>query len=392
MMISSPKRSFDGVICFGGLDWWYHNRGHYDLQMMRELSRDVPVLYVNSLGMRTPRLGEGRMFFVRAARKLQSFSRGFRLIRANFGVLSPLSVPFLRGQSMAKSLTAHAVRSGAQRMDIQTPLIWVNCPPAAELLDLIPHARLVYQRTDRFESFPGIDRAQILRYDQRLKQGDITLYCTRSLYEEELDRCKNAVYVDHGVDYDHFAKEPAKVPAEVDQIPGPRIGFVGGIHPHTFDPELFCEVANELKDCSFILVGRCLLPDGWCTLPNVHLLGQRAYEDVPNYMAACDVLIMPWQRNDWIKSCNPIKLKEYLAVGRPVVTTPFDELANYKGLVTVAHCPSSFVKAISSSLSSPPSTTALRSRVEHETWTRKSELVLDMLEELDFANSRNQAR
>ena len=55
---STPVRLCDGVICFGGEDWWYHNRGHFDMQMMRELSRRVPVLYVNSIGMRVPKVGE----------------------------------------------------------------------------------------------------------------------------------------------------------------------------------------------------------------------------------------------------------------------------------------------------------------------------------------------
>ncbi len=382
-MNSSPERSFDGVICFGGLDWWYHNRGHYDLQMMRELSRVTPVLYVNSLGMRTPRLGEGRMFFVRAVRKLRSFGRGLRVIRPNFAVLSPVSVPFLRGRSFAKSLTSHMVRRGARRMGIKKPLIWVNCPPAAELLDRIPHSRLVYQRTDRFEAFPDIDRTEILSYDKRLKRGDVTLYCTKSLLEEERRTCRNAVYVDHGVDFERFAgaaDEPE--PADVASIVGPRVGFVGGLDPHTFDASLFCEVARQLPDHSFILVGKCSLPEDWCAAKNVHQLGQRPYEDVAAYMAACDILIMPWLQNDWVKACNPIKLKEYLAVGRPVVSTPFDELAQYEHLVTVANSATDFTAAILQALAAPSSPSDLRARVRNETWTAKADLVLKILDGL----------
>ena len=72
----TPLRRFDGIICFGGEDWWYHNRGHYDMQMMGRLSEHMPVLYVNSIGMRTPSPTEGRMFLHRVRRKLRSIRRG----------------------------------------------------------------------------------------------------------------------------------------------------------------------------------------------------------------------------------------------------------------------------------------------------------------------------
>src|SRR5262245_38026618 len=86
-------RSFDGVICFGGADWWYHNRSHYDLQMMREASGRMPVLYVNSLGVRVPKMTEGSMFVKRMLRKLKSLTRGFVRVSERFGVLSPFVIP-----------------------------------------------------------------------------------------------------------------------------------------------------------------------------------------------------------------------------------------------------------------------------------------------------------
>ena len=374
----------DGVICFGGLDWWYHNRGHYDLQMMRELSKTVPVLYVNSLGMRTPRLNEGAMFFRRVIRKLRSFARGFRPVRKNFSVLSLVTLPFLRSSKLSRVLSARKVVSSARRMGIKNPLIWVNCPPAAELLEFIPHGRLIYQRTDRFEAFPDINSEEIRTYDQILKRGDITLYCSTSFYEEEKENCRRAVFVDHGVDYDYFSgAEAHDEPEDVRAIPRPRVGFIGGLDPHTFDPELFVTVAGKLPDYSFILVGNCTLPPGWCELPNVHLLGQRPYDSVAYYMASCDVLIMPWLQNEWIRACNPIKLKEYLAVGRPVVTSPFDEIARYRDRVSIATSADEFVEAIREAASNRPEAEELRKTVQDETWENKSELVVRALKALE---------
>ena len=93
---ASPKAEFDGIICFGGEDWWYHNRGHFDMQMMREASKQLPVLYVNSIGVRQHSSGEGSMFFVRIWRKLKSVLRGLVRVRPLFHVFSPVSSPGLR--------------------------------------------------------------------------------------------------------------------------------------------------------------------------------------------------------------------------------------------------------------------------------------------------------
>jgi hypothetical protein len=128
----SGKGEFDGVICFGGQDWWYHNHGHYDLQMMRELSRDVPVLFVNSIGVRVPRPGKGKMFLKRIRRKLQSLSRGLVRVRPNFSVYSPFSIPGGLGKVVRRHLLPRQVAAAAARCGITRPLVWVEVPPAAE--------------------------------------------------------------------------------------------------------------------------------------------------------------------------------------------------------------------------------------------------------------------
>src|SRR5450631_3361230 len=93
--------NFDGVICIGGEDWWYHNRGHFDFQIMRRLARSMPVLFVNSLGVRIPTAkhgGHGQVM-ARITRKLGSFRRGLTHIENGFHVLSPLSVPGQSGRA-----------------------------------------------------------------------------------------------------------------------------------------------------------------------------------------------------------------------------------------------------------------------------------------------------
>jgi len=392
-----PPREFDGVICFGGEDWWYHNRGHFDLQMMRELSRDLPVLYVNSVGLRMPSPREGAMFIRRVARKLRSLSRGLVSVRENFSVLSPLAAPGRLGAALTGPLLAPQVRRAARALGIRHPLVWVACPPAAAAVDALDPVAVIYQRTDRHECYSPGTGEQIARLDWWLKaRADLTLYCSRWLLDEEWDDCRQARFVDHGVDFDTFAaagaaQDRAAEPRDVRHLPRPRIGFIGGIDRHTFDPDLFVDIAHRLPEAQFILVGACSLPGGWCGLPNVAQLGRRPYEQVARYMAACDVLIMPWNRSRWIEACNPVKLKEYLAVGRPVISTSFEELARYDGLLQVADDAAAFADAIRAALDDPGDPAVRRDFVRGDAWALRADEVRSHLRRLGIVETRRSA-
>ncbi|MCA9440613.1 MAG: hypothetical protein KC964_07390 [Candidatus Omnitrophica bacterium] len=141
----SPTKEFDGVICFGGVDWWYHNRGHYDLQMMRELAnRGIPVLYVNSIGMRVPKLTEGAVLLLRIGRKISSLKRGLVTVRENFTVQSPFMLPARFGRDLLRRALSHQVRKAAMKVGIKRPLVWVACPPALQVLEDMNPLAVVY--------------------------------------------------------------------------------------------------------------------------------------------------------------------------------------------------------------------------------------------------------
>ncbi|GLQ07925.1 glycosyltransferase [Sneathiella chinensis] len=386
------KQDFDGVICFGGVDWWYHNRGHYDLQMMREFSRSHPVLYINSIGMRAPKMSEGSMFLTRVWRKLKSIGNGLVTIRPGFTVFSPLTLPgggkSGLGRWLARTALRLQVKYAARRCGIHSPLVWVACPPAASIAPSLRPVFQVYQRTDRFENYAGVDPERIRGFDHQLKdRSDLVLFCARELFEAEKKDCHKAGFVDHGVDFDLFqaagqASTPTRPdPADLASISHPRVGFIGGIDAHTFDPTLFTEVAKFLPDIQFVMVGACSLPDGWCPLPNVHFLGQRPYDQVARYMAACDVLIMPWNTSEWIRACNPVKMKEYLAVGRPVVSTWFPEVDHFRDHIAIARTAPDFANAIRLALDHPGEAAARRDRVRDHSWSSKAAQVARLIRE-----------
>jgi glycosyltransferase involved in cell wall biosynthesis len=375
---AGARRTFDGVVCIGGEDWWYHNRGHFDFQIMRRLARTWPVLFVNSLGVRMPSPTGDRHFLARLARKARSLARGMARVENRFHVVSPLSVPGGIGQRLSDVALAPQIRVAARAAGIRRPLLWVHCPAGAGLVDRLAPVATVLQRTDRFEAFPEGDPARLGAQIRALKaQADLVVYAAPHLMAEEAGEVRRQLLVTHGVDLAAFRAAGAggEEPADVRGVGRPRVGFIGGIDAHTFDPPLFLEVARRLPDLGFFLVGGSSLPEGWCTLPNVAHLGRKPYEEVARYMAAADVLIMPWNASEWIKACNPIKLKEYLATGRPVVTRDFAALAGWRDLVHVANDAESFAAAIRLALVARFPKAETDRRLEAETWEHKADLI-----------------
>ena len=386
MHTGGDTKPFDGIICLGGEDWWYHNRGHFDFQIMRRLAKTWPVLFVNSLGVRMPGLGDKKLFAERMTRKLKSLSRGAVHVENKFWVVSPAVLPGETGARLTNWALSPQIRAAAARAGIRNPVLWVHCPAGASMMSEISSAAIVMQRTDRFEAFPEGDPAVLSRQIAAMKQAaDLTVYAAPHLANEERAHVRRQVLVTHGVDFEMFANAggaSGHEPGDLLGVRRPRAGFIGGIDSHTFDPQLFLDTAEKLPGVEFVMIGGCSLPEGWCTLPNVRFLGRKPYDEIAHYMAAMDVLIMPWNGSDWIKACNPVKLKEYLAAGRPVVTTDFMALDGYRDLVRTARGPQEFASQIQNALNTSYDAGAARARVKAESWDAKASLVAQSILDL----------
>ena len=382
---NNEDRSF---LCFGGEDWWYHNRAHTDMQLMRRFSRKGTALYVNSIMMRKHKIAGGR-FVEKLVRKLKSIMKGLKESGAGFWVYSPFTLP-VHHISWARPLNEAMLRWQILRMmrklHMTAPVIWVVCPAASETAIKIKSSKLVYQRTDRFEDDPNVDRDAILDCDRRLKaNADITVYVNKSLYDEEAGQCKKALLLDHGVDYEMFATAECdpKVPADIADIGKPVVGYFGALDGHKLDTDFLEAVADRLPDMTFVFIGKPSLDcSGLSARKNVRMLGQKAYEEIPHYGKCFDVAILPWRVNKWTEAANPIKLKEYLALGKPIVSTPsFTELQDYRDVVYDASTPEDFAECIKKAYSedSPDRIKKRRARVARSSWDSKAELVLSEL-------------
>ncbi len=380
------------VLCFGGEDWWYHNRAHIDMQLMRRFAKLGKTLYVNSIVMQKPSFKKatagGKSLGHKIVRKTRSIMRGLQLSDAGFWVYSPLSLPVQHITSLRKvneALMQRQLSRAVARIGLNDPVIWVACPVASKMATEMAPSKLVYQRTDKFEDYPNIDAETVRKCDMQLKAAaDLTIFCSKSLYAEEESQCKKAVYVDHGVDFDAFAgaeKDP-NVPPEMASIPRPIVGFFGGIDSHTSNIALVEQLVGLLPDMSFVFVGKesadC---SSFKSRENVWMLGHKPYEQIPHYGKCFDVAIMPWRRNSWIEACNPIKFKEYLALGKPIVTTPFSQLAGHDNLLYQARNPEQFAEQIRRAIAenNPDRIKARRQKVRSATWDSRAQQVLNEL-------------
>ena len=338
--------------------------------------------------MQKPKLVQGKKFIQKLNRKAKSIFTGLKKSDAGFWVYSPFSLPVHHlswARPFNQMLMMSQLRWVQHKLGIRNPIVWVACPAACEVAIKMNKAKLVYQRTDKFEEFPGVDAEIIGRFDRKLKEhADLTIFVNNSLFQEESQQCRRALYIDHGVDYELFAsaeKNPNK-PCDIANIPRPIIGFYGGFAGHTTDISLFEKVVDLLADKSFVFVGQ---PSEECASlkarKNVWMLGQKPYEQIPHYGKCFDVAIMPWKQNRWIRVCNPVKLKEYLAIGKPVVSTPFNELDKYLDVVYEAKTPEEFAQTIVKALAedSLERATARRNSVIKASWDSKVQILLDEL-------------
>ena len=377
------------ILCFGGNDWWYHNRNHFDLQILRCCAQYGNSVYVNSIVVQKPDVRQGRKFIRKLVRKARSIFRGLKRSGEGFWVYSPFSLPvhhicWLR--PLNRMLLQFQLRLVTRKLRIQNPVVWVACPAACDVAINMKKSRLIYQRTDCFEEFPGVDTQTVREYDRKLKAAaDLTIFVNRILYEEESDKCKKAIYLDHGVDFDTFAsaEKSEDIPSEMRDIEKPIVGFFGQIDDYTVDVGFMEEVVDYLPERSFVFIGEAAMADcsGLMAKDNVWMLGKKPYEQIPHYGKCFDVAIMPWRQNRWIQACNPIKLKEYLALGKPIVSTPFPELDKYLDVVYEAKTPEEFADCIKKAHSenSPELVAKRRQKVTQASWDSKAELVLHEL-------------
>jgi Glycosyl transferases group 1 len=340
-----------GVVILSIFDWWYHSHGHSDVQLAHAFSKTMPVLFVNSIGMRIPRRGTATSPMRRIGRKLRSSARFLKFVGpARLAVLTPLSLPVYSG--IFGDLISHFVTLQIKlilwKMGFSKPIILITLPSYAPIALRLPNEAVFYNRSDKHSEFKGVNKERLRRLERVLfSHADAVLYAGQELFEAEkgelLDR---ALYIGHGLDPDLFTLKGDFAP-ELASVPRPRVGFFGSLSEQAIDLDLVESVARLCPEINFVLGGPSL--DGLERLrqqKNIHLFNGCPHQEMPARWRALDVALLPYRKTEWGRASEPIKLNEILAMRIRAVGTSLPAFRRHPDQVAIADDPVSFAQAI----------------------------------------------
>ena len=236
--------------------------------------------------------------------------------------------------------------------EIENNITWFYTPMMLKWSKLLHPAAVIYDCMDELSNFKNAP-AELCERERRLfDKADLVFTGGQSLYEAKREQHPEVYAFPSSIDKDHFgrAREIQEDIAEQAALAHPRIGFVGVIDER-FDIPLLASIADLKSEWNFVMVGPVVKIDqnDLPRRPNIHYLGQKAYEELPSVLAGWDVAMMPFALNDSTRFISPTKTPEFLAAGLPVVSTPItDVIRPYgeQGLVRIASTPKQFVHAI----------------------------------------------
>ena len=237
-----------------------------------------------------------------------------------------------------------------RQLAVKEPVLWYYTPQA---LAFTKHLRgtIVYDCMDELSAFRWADPALPARERELMSRASLVFTGGHSLYEAKRQHHAHVHAFPSGVDTAHFlpARGVLLEPADQAGIPHPRMGFYG-VLDERFDQDLLAGIAALRPDTHFVMVGPTakIDPDALPRAANIHYLGAKTYAELPSYIAGWDVALMPFAMNEATRFISPTKTPEYLAAGRPVVSTPITDVVRQYGAmpcVSIAADAQAFVDA-----------------------------------------------
>lgn len=343
--------------------------------LMRALARKNRILWINSIGYRTPSLNKADV--TRAFRKLTALANRLREVEPNIFVLNPLAIPAY-GSPLMRRLNQQLLKSQVQwamrRIGFRDPLNWVFNPAAAVVAGKLHESAVIYYCVDEYTAFSGVNASHLEELEIGLmRQADAVIVSADELLKSKAPYNRNTVMVRHGVDFEHFSKalDPQlPVPEEVRSLPRPVIGFFGLI-ADWIDLELIAAVARRFSSGTIVMLGKATTDVSILEkVPNIRLLGRKPYEALPAYCKAFDVALNPFRINRLTLNANPLKVREYIAAGLPVVSTAIPEVEAL-GMCRIATTPDEFIHQIEAALKDPGPSRARSDAISGESWSNR---------------------
>lgn len=260
---------------------------------------------------------------------------------------------------------------------------------------------LVYHAYDRYEHTPGWTAELAAAERSLLEQADLVLASSEQIAGALHAKVARPVLVlPNGADAAAFARARAgqEEPPDLRAIPGPRLGWIGSLHP-SVDFGLIAALARRHPEWHFVLLGQLVahrevasqLGVAACkALPNVHFLGARPVEEVPAYVVHMDVNLMAYRVDgeSWVLSGYPLKLHEYLAAGHPVVSADLPSVRPFAGVLSIAHGVDEWEAALAAALADGGGQAAAAERIavaDANSWDSRAQALAGWLQQLTGA-------
>jgi len=346
------------------------------------------ILFVESTGLRSPKLS--KFDLKRITGKFRGMVSRLRQVQPNIFILTPPAIPLHRFRPIGmfnSILLTLSIKSALLELRFRSPILFIFIPTGWALPGKLGESIAIYYCVDDYSSFTGVHSQTIRRLERKLLESvQICITSSLKLYEEKIKVNPNTFYIPHGIDVAHFARafDPdLEVPDDLDRIPRPRIGFYGFIERRWLDFDLLEYLASRHPEWSLVLIGK--LGDDISHLlrfPNVHYLGVKPYEELPAYNKGFDVAVIPFAMNEMTVNSNPLKLREYLASGLPVVATDLPEIRKFSDVVYLARDHREFEVALEVAIHGDIPYLARRrlEAVRDESWENRFELLSQIVE------------
>jgi hypothetical protein len=280
--------------------------------------------------------------------------------------------------------------------------VWVFCEPyySSFVLPFIGEGKIVYDCADESSAFSNVPSNIKETEENLIKKSSVIIASSRRLVERIAKTNGNCFYLPNAVDFEHFysAKQVKQRPKDIKSLGRPIIGFIGAIYDW-IDIDLICELAEAHPDYSILLVGPVNF--GQTELnrhTNIVMVGTKKYELLPQYLSFMEVCLIPFKINKLTLASSPIKLYEYLAAGKPVVSTALPEiLSNASDIVLIGKDHKDFIQKVEAAVEATArdEESAITRRIEFaeaNSWDERVQSMEKHLEELAHSNNRNKEK
>ena len=345
---------YSSVICFAGGDWWYHNPHSYN-HLMKEFAKEKRVLYVNSLPI-------GSFVKEKSSRrilnKINSIIRFFKKIEKNFYVFTPLFIPMKESKFLLKInavLLKIQIKFLIKILGMNDPLLWIVNPNGYIFLGKSGKMKLVYQIVDKASAYKYAG-AMVKDFDLELcKNANMIFTPGKILYDKKKKDYPHKVFrIKHGVDIDYFTKKVERLPYDFPDNSKKTFTYWGSIDYKKIDYDLLKYLAENAVNFNILLIGRVFdfRKKDFEEYKNIYFLGEKKYKELSDYAFFSDGFLIPWNKNDEMnRNASPIKLREYLSTGKPVITTYIPEFEEFKDLIMISKDNKEFLENMKISLS-----------------------------------------